>query len=236
MMDNKLDILAMGPHPDDVELGCGGTLAKAISQGKKVGIVDLTQGELGTRGTAEIRLKEAQNAADILGVSVRENLKMRDGFFLNDENHQMQVIETIRKYRPDILICGATSDRHPDHARATELIKQSAFLSGLKSIKTNHQAWRPKRVFSYIQWIPLKPDFVVNISGFLDVKIKSCLAYESQFYNPESDEPATAISSKNFKDSITYRAKDWGRLVWKDTAEGFIAESILGVEGLDVFI
>lgn len=235
-MTKKLDILAMGPHPDDVELGCGGTIAKAVNQGKKVGIVDLTRGELGTRGTPETRILEAKKAAEILGVTVRENLKMRDGFFVNDEKHQLQIIEVIRKYKPEILICGATSDRHPDHGRSTELIKQAAFLSGLKSIKTKYEPWRPKRLFSYIQWNPLTPDFVLNISGFLDIKIKSCLAYESQFYNPKSTEPETAISSENFKNSITYRAKEWGRLIWKDSAEAFISESILGVEDLDVFV
>lgn len=230
-----LDILAIAPHPDDVELGCGGTLAKAVAEGKKVGIIDLTKGELGTRGTPEIRMQEAENAAKILGVHVRENLGMRDGFFQNNEENQLKIIEVIRKYQPKILICGAPEDRHPDHGRATELIRQAAFLSGLKSIKTHHEAWRPKRVFMFIQWKALQPDFVVNISGFLDTKIKACMAYTSQFYNPESHEPETAISSQNFKESITYRARDWGRLIWKDAAEGFIADSLLGVENLDVF-
>lgn len=232
----KLDILAMGPHPDDVELGCGGTLAKAVSEGKKVGIVDLTQGELGTRGTPEIRLQEAANAKDILGVHIRENLHMRDGFFLNDEAHQMQVIEAIRKYRPEIVITGAPSDRHPDHGRATELIVQSCFLAGLKSISTENEAWRPKRIFHYIQWKPLQPDFVIDISGHLDTKIKACLAYTSQFHDPNSKEPETAISSTNFKESINYRAKDWGRLIWKDAGEAFISESLLAVDSLDAFL
>lgn len=232
----KLDILAIAPHPDDVELGCGGTLAKAVAEGKKVGIVDLTRGELGTRGTPEIRLQEANNAAKILGVQVRENLGMRDGFFENNEANQLKIVEIIRKYQPEILICGAPEDRHPDHGRATELIKRSAFLAGLKSIDTQQEAWRPKRIFMFIQWKPLQPDFVLDISGYLDTKIASCMAYKSQFYDPNSDEPATAISSQNFKDSISYRAKDWGRLIWKDAAEGFIADSLLGVNSLDIFI
>lgn len=232
----KLDILAIAPHPDDVELGCGGTLAKAVTEGKKVGIVDLTRGELGTRGTPEIRLQEANNAAKILGVQVRENLGMRDGFFENNEVNQLKIVEIIRKYQPEILICGAPEDRHPDHGRATELIKRSAFLAGLKSIDTQQEAWRPKRIFMFIQWKPLQPDFVLDISGYLDTKIASCMAYKSQFYDPNSDEPATAISSQNFKDSISYRAKDWGRLIWKDAAEGFIADSLLGVNSLDIFI
>lgn len=232
----KLDILAMAPHPDDVELGCGGTLAKSIAEGKKVGIIDLTNGELGTRGTSEIRLQEAKNAQKILGAYVRENLNMRDGFFLNDETNQLKIIEAIRKYKPEIVITGAPEDRHPDHGRATALIVQSCFLAGLKRIETGQDAWRPKRIFHFIQWKPLNPDFVVDISGYLDTKIDACLAYTSQFHNPESNEPDTAISSKNFKDSIEYRAKDWGRLIWKDAGEAFLSESLLGVDNLDTFI
>lgn len=232
----KLDILAMAPHPDDVELGCGGTLAKSIAEGKKVGIIDLTNGELGTRGTSEIRLQEAKNAQKILGAHVRENLNMRDGFFLNDETNQLKIIEAIRKYKPEIVITGAPEDRHPDHGRATALIVQSCFLAGLKRIETGQDAWRPKRIFHFIQWKPLNPDFVVDISGYLDTKIDACLAYTSQFHNPESNEPDTAISSKNFKDSIEYRAKDWGRLIWKDAGEAFLSESLLGVDNLDTFI
>ncbi|MDG4946196.1 bacillithiol biosynthesis deacetylase BshB1 [Weeksellaceae bacterium KMM 9713] len=232
----KLDILAMGPHPDDVELGCGGTLAKAVAEGKKVGIIDLTNGELGTRGSREIRLKEAEAAKNILGVHARENLNMRDGFFLNDETNQLEVIKAIRKYRPEILITGAPEDRHPDHGRATELIVRASFLAGLPRIETGQEAWRPKRIFHYIQWKPLTPDFVVDISGYLETKIDSCLAYASQFHDPNSDEPETAISSTNFKESINYRAKDWGRLIWKDAGEAFISESILGVDSMEVFL
>ena len=225
----------MGPHPDDVELGCGGTLAKAVANGQKVGIADLTQGELGTRGTPELRLQEAAAAGKILGVAVRENLEMRDGFFENSEENKLKIIKVIRKYQPEILICGAPEDRHPDHGRATQLIREAAFLSGLKSISTGQEPWRPKRIFMYIQWKALQPDFVVDISGFLDVKIKSCLAYKSQFHDPNSTEPETVISSLNFKESITHRAREWGRLIWKDEAEGFIADSLLGVDNMDVF-
>ena len=185
----KLDILAFGAHPDDVELGCAGTLAKEVSLGKSVGIIDLTQGELGTRGSAEIRFQEATNAAQILGVTVRENLKMRDGFFVNDEAHQLQVIKMIRKYRPEIVLCNAVDDRHIDHAKGSKLISDSCFLAGLQKVETmlegNIQAaWRPKLVYHYIQWKSIKPDFVVDITGFMDRKMKAIMAYDSQFYNP----------------------------------------------------
>lgn len=232
----KLDILATGPHPDDIELGCGGTLAKMIAQGSTVGMLDLTRGELGTRGTPEIREQEAQAAAQILGVSVRENLGMRDGFFLNDEAHQLKVIEVIRKYQPEIVICSAPDDRHTDHARASELVKTACFLSGLKKVETGQEPWRPKHIFSYIQWKPLTPDFVVDITGYLDIKKQACLAYKSQFHNPDSKEPETAISSKNFTDSIEYRAKDNGRIIWKEAGEGFISEGMLSVKDLNAFI
>ncbi|MBV7441576.1 bacillithiol biosynthesis deacetylase BshB1 [Weeksellaceae bacterium TAE3-ERU29] len=232
----KLDILAAGPHPDDVELGCGGTLAKMIDQGSKVGILDLTCGELGTRGTPELRLKEATNAADILGVHARENLKMRDGFFINDEEHLLKVIKIIRKYQPEIVITSAPKDRHIDHGRAAKLIKDACFLSGLRRIETGQGVWRPKQIFSYIQWLPLNPDFIVDISGYLDIKIKACLAYKSQFYDPESKEPETPISSKSFIDSIKNRAEETGRVIWKDAGEGFIAENFLAVDNLKVFV
>ena len=232
----KLDILATGPHPDDVELGCGGTLAKMIDQGSKVGILDLTCGELGTRGTPELRLKEAAAAAEILGVHARENLRMRDGFFVNDEEHLLKVIKIIRKYQPEIVITSAPKDRHMDHGRASTLVQDACFLSGLRKIETGQDVWRPKHIFSYIQWIPLNPDFVVDISGYLDVKIKASLAYKSQFYDPESKEPETPISSKSFIDSINNRAEETGRIIWKDAGEGFIAQNILAVDNLKVFI
>lgn len=233
----KLDIVAFGAHPDDVELGCSGTIAKEISLGRKVGIIDLTRGELGTRGTAETRDKEAQEAAKILGVTIRENLNFRDGFFTNDEKHQLEVIKMIRKYQPEIVLCNAIEDRHIDHKKGGNLVSDACFLSGLIKIETeldgvSQKAWRPKVVYHYIQWKNIESDFVVDISGFIDIKMESVLAYGTQFYNPNSNEPVTPITSKNFLDSIKYRAKDLGRLVGVEYAEGFTVERYLAVNSL----
>jgi bacillithiol biosynthesis deacetylase BshB1 len=233
----KLDILAFGAHPDDVELSCGGTIAKEIYLGKKVGIIDLTRGELGTRGSAEIRDKEAAKAAKILGVEIRENLKMRDGFFLNDEAHQLQIIEMIRKYKPEIVLCNAIDDRHIDHGKGSRLVSDACFLSGLRKIETkeNHvaqKAWRPKVVYHYIQWKNSEPDFVVDISGFEKKKVEAIMAYDSQFFNPETDEPITPIATVNFLESINYRAQDLGRLIGTDFCEGFTVERYLAVNSL----
>lgn len=233
----KLDILAFGAHPDDVELGCGGTLAKEIAAGKKVGVVDLTRGELGTRGTADIRDEEAAKAAEILGLALRENLGMRDGFFVNDEAHQRKIIEVLRKYRPDIVICNAIDDRHIDHGRGSKLVSDACFLSGLRRIETEldgqpQEAWRPKLVFHYIQWKNIEPDVTVDITGFMDKKIDAVLAYGSQFYDPKSDEPETAISSKSFLDSVRFRAQDLGRLIGTEYAEGYTVERYVAVERL----
>lgn len=237
----KLDILAFGAHPDDVELSCSGTIAKEVSLGKKVGIIDLTRGELGTRGTAEIRDQEAANAASILGVSVRENLNMRDGFFVNDEAHQMKVIEMIRKYKPDTVLCNAIDDRHIDHPKGSKLVSDACFLSGLIKIETElngqkQEAWRPKLVFHYIQWKNIEPDFIVDISGFMDVKHQSILAYKSQFYNPENDEPITPIATKNFLESVLYRSQDLGRLIGTDFGEGYTVERCLAINSLSNLI
>lgn len=237
----KLDILAFGAHPDDVELGCGGTIAKEISLGKKIGIVDLTRGELGTRGSVEIRNQESAAAAKILGVSVRENLDMRDGFFVNDEAHQLKIIEMIRKYQPEIVICNAIDDRHIDHGKGSKLVSDACFLSGLIKIETEHKGqkqtvWRPKLVYHYIQWKSIKPDFVVDISGFNDKRVEAILAYSSQFYNPNSTEPETVIASKNFLESLDYRPKELGRLVGTDYAEGFTVERYVAVNSLDDLI
>ena len=234
----KLDILAFGAHPDDVELGCGATVAKEISLGKKVGIVDLTRGELGTRGSAEIRDKEAAEAAQILGVSVRENLRFRDGFFVNDEKHQLEIIKMIRKYKPEIVLCNAIDDRHIDHGKGSKLVSDACFLSGLRRIETvldgeRQEAWRPKIVYHYIQWKNIEPDFVVDVSGFMEIKEKAVMAYSSQFYDPNSKEPVSPIATKNFTDSINYRARDLGRLVFVDYAEGFTTERYLAVNSLD---
>ena len=237
-MKVKLDILAFGAHPDDVELGCGGTLAKEISNGKKVGIIDLTAGELGTRGSAEIRTLEANKASKILGLNTRENLNFKDGFFKNNENHQIKVIQVIRKYQPEIILCNALDDRHIDHPKASKLVTDSSFLSGLVKIDTSlngekQQPWRPKSVYHYIQWKNLSPDFVVDVSGFIEKKISAINAYKSQFYNSESNEPETLISKKNFIDNVINRSADLGRLIGVDYAEGFNTQRLLGVSSLN---
>lgn len=234
----KLDILAIGAHPDDVELGCGATIAKEISQGKKVGILDLTRGELGTRGSAEIRDVEAANAANILGVAVRENLAFADGFFTNDKEHQLEIIKIIRKYKPEIVLCNAIEDRHIDHPKGSKLTSNACFLSGLRKIETTldgklQEAWRPKNVYHYIQWLPIDPDFVVDVSGFMETKTKAVKAYTSQFFDPTSKEPESPITSKNFIDSVHYRANDLGRLIGVESAEGFTSERYIAVKKFD---
>ena len=235
----KLDILAIGAHPDDVELGCGATLAKEVSNGKKVGIIDLTRGELGTRGTAETRDEEAFNAAKILGVHCRVNMCFADGFFINDKAHQLEIIKMIRFYRPEIVICNAIDDRHIDHGKGSQLVSDACFLSGLQKIETVYkdentaqEPWRPKVVYHYIQWKDLEPDLAVDVTGFMDKKMESVLAYKTQFFDPNSQEPETPISSKNFTDSITYRARNLGRLVGAEFAEGYTVERYPAVESL----
>ncbi|MEN8798332.1 MAG: bacillithiol biosynthesis deacetylase BshB1 [Flavobacteriaceae bacterium] len=235
----KLDILVFGAHPDDAELGAGATIAKEVALGRKVGIIDLTRGELGTRGTPEIRDMEADKAREILGLTIRENLEFADGFFINDHEHQLAIIRTIRKYRPDIVLCNAIEDRHIDHARGSKLVSESCFLSGLVKIDTRlegddqwQEPWRPKQVYHYIQWKNLEPDFVVDVSGFVDKKMDAIAAYSSQFYDPKSDEPETPISSKNFAESIRYRARDLGRLAGVEYAEGFTVEKHITVNSL----
>jgi bacillithiol biosynthesis deacetylase BshB1 len=237
----KLDILAFGAHPDDVELGCGGTLAKEIALGKKVGIIDLTRGELGTRGSASLRDKEACNAKEVLGVSIRENLAFADGFFINDKKHQLEIIKVLRKYQPDIVLCNAIDDRHIDHPKGSKLVSDACFLSGLLKISTNFEGkeqekWRPKHVYHYIQWKNIEPDFVVDISGYIDIKVNAVMAYSSQFYDPKSKELETPITSKNFIDSIVYRAQDLGRLIGVEMAEGFTVERYAAVESLSDLI
>lgn len=239
----KLDILAFGAHPDDVELGAGATIAKEIANGKKVGIVDLTRGELGTRGSAEIRDKEAAKAAEILGITVRENLEFADGFLVNNKEHQLVIIQMIRKYRPEIVLCNAIEDRHIDHAKGSNLVSDACFLSGLIKIDTKldgddvwQEPWRPKYVYHYIQWKNLEPDFVVDVSDFIAKKTEAILAYNSQFYDPKSDEPETPISSKNFIDSVNYRARDLGRYIGVEYAEGFTVERYVAVRNLSDLI
>jgi bacillithiol biosynthesis deacetylase BshB1 len=237
----KLDILAFGAHPDDVELGCGATVAKEVANGKKVGIVDLTRGELGTRGSADLRDIEAANAAKILGVAVRENLAFADGFFKNDKTHQLEIIKMIRKYQPEIVLCNAIDDRHIDHGKGSQLVSEACFLSGLMKIETEldgkpQEKWRPTHVYHYIQWKNLEPDFVVDVSGFIDIKQQAVMAYSSQFYDPNSNEVETPITSKNFIDSINYRAKDLGRLIGVEYAEGFTVERYVAVDSISDLI
>jgi len=233
----KLDILAFGAHPDDIELGAGGTIAKSIAQGKKVGVVDLTRGELGTRGSVKSREAEAVEASKILGLSVRENLGFADGFFINDKEHQLEIIKMLRKYKPNIVLCNAIDDRHIDHGKGSKLVSDACFLSGLIKIETeingkSQQQWRPKHVYHYIQWKNIEPDFVVDISEFIEIKQKSVNAYQTQFFNIKSNEPETPITSKTFIDSVNYRARDLGRLVGVDYAEGFTVERYITVDSL----
>ncbi len=237
----KLDILAFGAHPDDVELGAGATIAKEIAAGKKIGIIDLTKGELGTRGSAELRKIESKNAQKILGISVRENLGFEDGFFINDKNHQLEVIKMIRKYKPKIVLCNAIKDRHIDHLKGSNLVSDACFLSGLLKIETffdgkKQEKWRPKIVYHYIQWEDINPDFVVDVSGFIDVKIKAVQAYKSQFFDPNSNEEKTPITSKNFLESVNYRAKNLGRLIGVAHAEGFTVERFVATHRLSDLI
>jgi bacillithiol biosynthesis deacetylase BshB1 len=238
----KLDVLAIGAHPDDVELGCSGVLIKEVKKGKKVGIVDLTQGELGTRGTVETRYQEAADAAKIIGVHVRENLKMRDGFFVNDEAHQMQVIQVLRKYRPEIVIGNILDDRHPDHGKGGKLIYDACFLSGLKQIKTvddkgqEQEKWRPKYLLHYLQDRFYEPDFIVDISDVWEQRLESIKAYKTQFHNPESNEPQTYISSPEFLEAVIARAKLLGKRIGVQFAEGYISKKNIGLADLDALV
>ncbi|MBA4198515.1 MAG: bacillithiol biosynthesis deacetylase BshB1 [Chitinophaga sp.] len=238
----KLDILAFGVHPDDIELGCAGTIIAAIAEGKKVGIIDLTQGELGTRGTIETRKKEATDAAEVMGVLVRENLAMTDGFFQNDEAHQRKVIQAIRKYQPEIVLCNAPEDRHPDHGRSAKLVSDAAFLSGLRKIETvddngnQQQKWRPNYVFHYIQDRFIQPSFVIDISKYIHKKIEAVLCYTTQFNTPLDNEPQTYISSPQFLESVKARALMLGKRIGVEYAEGFISEKVLGIKSFDSII
>jgi len=233
----KLDILAFGAHPDDVEMSCGATLAKEISKGKKAGIIDLTRGELGTRGSAELRDEEAAAAAKILGISARENLDLGDGFFSNDKASQMELIKMIRKYRPEIVFCNAIRDRHIDHGKGSALASDACFLSGLRKIETSldgelQEAWRPKQVLHYIQWEEITPDVVVDISGFMDIKMEAIRAYKSQFYDPNSKEPITHTATKNMLESLQYRHQNLGRLIGTDFGEGFTTEGLVAIDSV----
>lgn len=237
----KLDILAFGVHPDDVELGCSGTIMSALAEGKKVGVVDLTRGELGTRGTAETRKQEAAAAAAIMGITIRENLAMADGFFQNDEAHQRKVIAVIRKYRPEIILANAPEDRHPDHGRSAKLVSDAAFLAGLRKIETTEngqpqEAWRPTYVFHYIQDRFIQPSFVVDITAYMDKKIESVLAYTTQFNSTGGDEPQTYISTPQFLETVKARAMMLGKRIGVGYAEGYITEKIIGINSFDAII
>lgn len=240
----KADILAIGVHPDDVELGCSGTLINETKKGKKVVIVDLTQGELGTRGTIETRYQEAANAAMIMGVHARENLKMRDGFFKNDEEHQLKLIAAIRKYQPDIVIGNVLHDRHPDHGRAGKLIADSCFLAGLSKIETQNEnqekqaRWRPSYVLHYIQDWYHEPDLLIDISDVFDQRMKAIEAYSTQFHTGENSHegPQTYISTPDFLESVIARARMFGKRIGVKYAEGFISEKKIGIRNLDALI
>ncbi len=234
----KLDILAFAAHPDDIELACSGTLIKHIKNGSKVGIVDLTEGELGSRGNRKLRYEEAANASKTIGNIIRENLNLGDGFFEVEEKSLLKVVEMIRKYQPEIVLCNAIKDRHPDHGRGSELVKRATFLSGLVKIETNlagkpQDKWRPKQVFHYIQDEYIEPDFVIDITNEMEAKMKSIQAYSSQFYNPDSKEPQTPISSQEFMDFLDGRARQFGRTIGVKYGEGFTSSNPISVKSLN---
>ncbi|WP_442590445.1 bacillithiol biosynthesis deacetylase BshB1 [Pedobacter sp. AW31-3R] len=233
----KLDILVLAVHPDDAELGCSGTILKHIAAGKKVGIVDFTRGELGTRGTAETRDAEAADSAQILGLHARENLRFRDAFFKNDEAHQLEVVRMIRKYQPEIVFSNALRDRHPDHGKAGDLANDACFLAGLPKIETAldgvaQEAWRPRLILQYIQDQYIQPDIIVDITPYIETKIQSIKAFKTQFYTPGVDGPATYISSPDFFESVIGRAREFGKSIGATYGEGFTSRKLLGIDNL----
>jgi bacillithiol biosynthesis deacetylase BshB1 len=237
----KLHILAIGVHPDDVELGCSGTLINHVGKGQQVGILDLTQGELGSRGSIQSRFEEAHHSAELMNIAVRENLKLRDGFFKNDEAHQMEIIRFLRRFQPDIVLANALEDRHPDHGRAGKLIADACFLSGLRKIETewegnNQPAWRPKRVFHYIQDRLLSPDFIVDVSASFNQKLEAIRCFKTQFFPDGSKDPETYISKPGFLDKIISRAALLGQRIGVEYGEGFICTSETGITDLDQLI
>ncbi len=233
----KLDILVFAAHPDDAELGCSGTIVSEIAKGKKVGIIDLTRGELGTRGTPEIRLEESEAATKILGLHARENLGFRDGFFKNDEFHQHKIVEMIRKYQPEIVLANAIEDRHPDHGKGASVVLDACFIAGLRMVETKNEdqiqkEWRPKHVYQYIQDRYIKPDFVVDISDFWNVKEASIRAFKSQFFDPNSTEPKSYISDPEFLKFVEARAREMGHSIGVKYGEGFTKTRMLGLKNL----
>ncbi len=233
----KLDLLAFAAHPDDTELACSGTLAKHVNLGMKVGVVDFTRGEMGTRGTPEIRDQEAADAAEILGLSLRENLRFADIFFEDDKQHQLEIVKSIRKYRPDIILANAIRDRHPDHGKASSLVSKAVFMAGLQKIETVvdgevQTPWRPKALYCYIQSNYIEPDFVVDVSDYWDAKMEAVRAFKSQFYNPDSKEPETFISSPYFMKLLEARGIEYGSTIGTKYGEGFTVERNIGVDNL----
>jgi N-acetylglucosamine malate deacetylase 1 len=233
----KLDILVIAAHPDDAELGCAGTIAAQVAKGKKVGIIDLTRGELGTRGTPETRIQEAEEAAKILGLSARENMGFEDIYFKDDKAHQYELIKMIRKYQPEIVLANAVTDRHPDHGKGSSLASNACFMSGLRKIETRvdglvQEPWRPKFVYHYIQNNYIQPDFIFDISEFWDTKVASIMAFKSQFFDPSSDEPVSFISSPEFLPFIEARAREFGHRILTKYGEGFTVERFIGVRDL----
>lgn len=232
-----LDVLAFAAHPDDVEISCSGTIIKHIQMGYKVGIIDLTRGELGTRGTFKTRKEESIKASEIMGIHQRENLKMEDGFFESSENNKRKIISVIRRYQPKIVLTNSIKDRHPDHAKASALVSESCFLSGLPKIKTElngeiQDSWRPEAVYNYIQDYYIEPDFIVDVSNQIELKLKAIKAYKTQFYDPKSTEPETPISGQDFLEFIKARARSFGRLIKTEYAEGFTVEVPLKIKDI----
>lgn len=238
----KLDILAFAAHPDDTELSCAGTLAAHIAQGYKVGVVDLTRGEMGTRGTAEIRDQEARSSAEILQLAVRDNLGFEDAFFANDKAHQLEIARAIRKYQPNLVLANAVTDRHPDHGKAAKLVLDASFLSGLRRIELQNEegeelvAWRPRAIYHYIQSNYIQPDFVIDISDFWETKMKAIRAFKSQFYDPQSNEPDTFISSPEFMKLLEARATEFGHSINVKYGEGFTANRNIGIKDLTTLL
>lgn len=229
----KLDILVFAAHPDDAELSCSGTILHHLSLGKKVGIIDLTRGELGSRGSAELRDLEAQRSTEILGIHIRENLRMADGFFENSQENKLKIIEMVRKYQPELVLANAVYDRHIDHGRGAALVHDACFLAGLTKIETgNLKAWRPKRILHYIQDYSMQPDLVIDITPYFEKKKECIMAFSSQFYDPESKEPATPISGEHFFKFLEARSREMGRLIGVEFGEGFVSKTPLAVQDL----
>lgn len=233
----KLDVLVFAAHPDDAELSCGGTILSLIASGKKVGLVDFTRGEMGTRGTPEIRDAEAEAASKILGLTIRENLKFQDVYFKNDDEHVLEVVKKIRQYQPDIILANAIADRHPDHGKGAQVVKRATFLAGLKNVKTDlegkaQENWYIKNLYHYIQTDFHKPDFVVDVSDFWDTRMEAVRAYKSQFFDPSGESSNTLISTPEFMELIEARGREFGMSIRVKYGEGFIADRMPGVSDL----